>query len=255
MLESFALYGQMAPWAIAGLLFPCGLVVGSFCTVLRHRLPSGQSIVLPGSQCPHCHYPLRWTDLVPVVSFLASRGRCRYCCTPIPARYVLLELATGLIGAAAGFIGGWTVGFSALMLWVMVVAFVSRPVRRSDAGITLVEVLVAVSLLVLCMIPMLDLGAELRVGGAHSRQVAIMLARTQLEDLYDKSLKSNGWPPAGTNDWQYFPYELRWTVTDFLDPSDPKAPFLRQAAVTVSCDSCGIRAVTMTAVLGKSKDN
>ncbi|HLN60977.1 MAG TPA: prepilin peptidase [Symbiobacteriaceae bacterium] len=241
----------MAPWAIAVLLFPCGLVAGSFCTVLHHRIRRGESVVWPGSHCPTCHHSLGLADLVPVLSYLAFRGRCRYCRTAIPGRYVLLELATGLTIAAAGLLGGWMAGFGVLMVWVTAVAVFSRPVRRPDAGITLVEVLVAVSLLVLCMVPMLDLGAELRVGNAHNRQVAIMLARTQLEALYDVSLKTAGWPPSGQNDWQYLPYQVEWTVTSFAgSPSS----FLRQAVVTVSCDSCGIRPVTITAVLAKSQN-
>lgn len=255
MLEAFSFYGHLNTWVVAALLFPCGLVVGSFCTVLYHRIPRGESIVWPGSHCPTCHHSLGLVDLVPVLSYLAFRGRCRYCCTSISARYVVYELAAGLIGAGAGFFGGWSAGFCALGLLVTLVALVRRPGGRSNAGITLVEVLVAVSLLVLCMIPMLDLGAELRVGSAHSRQVAVMVARTKLEEMYDFSFKSgnNTWPSSPDEVWQDvggYSFHLEWTVTPI---AGYPATLLRQAVVTVSCDSCGIRPVSMTAVLAKSQ--
>lgn len=74
-----------------------GLLIGSFLNVVIHRVPAGLSLVSPGSACPACAHPVRAYDNVPIVSWLALRGRCRDCAAPIAVRYPLVELATGLL--------------------------------------------------------------------------------------------------------------------------------------------------------------
>lgn len=71
-----------------------GLLFGSFCNVLIYRLPRGESIVRPGSHCPACGAKLQAIDLVPVLSYLFLRGRCRCCRAPISPRYPLVEVLT-----------------------------------------------------------------------------------------------------------------------------------------------------------------
>jgi leader peptidase (prepilin peptidase)/N-methyltransferase len=73
-----------------------GLIIGSFLNVVVWRLPRGESLSHPSSQCPNCGHAIRWWDNLPVVAWLALRGRCRDCGDPISARYPLVELATGL---------------------------------------------------------------------------------------------------------------------------------------------------------------
>ena len=74
-----------------------GLTVGSFLSVCIDRLPRRQSILRPRSHCPVCKTVLAARDLVPVLSYLLLRGRCRYCSTPIPGRVVFVEAGTGLV--------------------------------------------------------------------------------------------------------------------------------------------------------------
>ena len=76
-----------------------GLLVGSFLNVVAWRLPRGESLVAPGSHCPGCAHPVRPYDNVPVLSWLALRGRCRDCRTPISARYPLVEALTAALAA------------------------------------------------------------------------------------------------------------------------------------------------------------
>jgi leader peptidase (prepilin peptidase) / N-methyltransferase len=77
-----------------------GLIVGSFLNVVVHRLPRGESLTHPRSRCPSCGTQLRAIDNVPVVSWLALRGRCHHCGAPVSARYPLVELTTGALYAA-----------------------------------------------------------------------------------------------------------------------------------------------------------
>ncbi len=69
-----------------------GAVVGSFANVVVYRLPRGESVVHPGSRCPSCGRRLSVIDLVPVLSWLFLRGKCRTCGAPISPRYPLVEL-------------------------------------------------------------------------------------------------------------------------------------------------------------------
>ncbi|MDR3271799.1 MAG: prepilin peptidase [Peptococcaceae bacterium] len=73
-----------------------GLVIGSFLNVVIYRLPSRQSIVYPGSHCPHCRRPLAARDLIPLLNYFILGGQCRYCAARIPIRYPLVEALTGI---------------------------------------------------------------------------------------------------------------------------------------------------------------
>lgn len=79
---------------------PLGLAFGSFLTMAVHRVPEGGSVVRPRSRCPSCGTQLRAVDNVPVLSWLALRGRCRACGVRIPVMYPLIELASGGLFAA-----------------------------------------------------------------------------------------------------------------------------------------------------------
>jgi leader peptidase (prepilin peptidase) / N-methyltransferase len=81
---------------IAGFAGIFGLLIGSFLNVVIYRVPIGMSIVRPASACPNCGAGIHAYDNVPVVAWLALRGKCRNCSAPISARYPLVELGTGL---------------------------------------------------------------------------------------------------------------------------------------------------------------
>ena len=80
--------------ALAGVF---GLVVGSFCTVVVWRVPRGESVVSPASACPHCGAPVPpWLN-VPVLAWLALRGRARCCGAAISVRYPLVEASVAVL--------------------------------------------------------------------------------------------------------------------------------------------------------------
>jgi leader peptidase (prepilin peptidase)/N-methyltransferase len=83
-----------------------GAAVGSFLNVVIHRLPRGESIVKPRSRCTRCGTTLRTIDNVPLVSWLALRGRCRNCGTSISPRYPLVEALTAALFVAVALIRG-----------------------------------------------------------------------------------------------------------------------------------------------------
>ncbi|MBI4127902.1 MAG: prepilin peptidase [Parcubacteria group bacterium] len=74
-----------------------GLIIGSFLNVVIARLGTKEGIVWSRSHCPHCQHTLGFWDLIPLLSFLALRGRCRYCHAPISWQYPLVELTTAIL--------------------------------------------------------------------------------------------------------------------------------------------------------------
>ncbi len=85
-------------WALIGVI---GAMIGSFLNVCIHRLPRGQSVVWPASACPACTRALSWYENVPIVAWLALRGRCRTCDARISVRYPLIEAVTAVMFLAA----------------------------------------------------------------------------------------------------------------------------------------------------------
>lgn len=88
----------MLTHAILLLIILLLLCWGSFLNVVAHRLITNESIITPRSHCPHCKTTLAWYDLIPLISWLALRGRCRYCKESISPLYPIIELLTVLVG-------------------------------------------------------------------------------------------------------------------------------------------------------------
>ena len=90
------------PLPIALTIFAAfGAVVGSFLNVVIYRLPLGKSVVWPASACPHCARELSWYENIPVLSWLALRGRCRTCGATLGAGHLVREVVGVALGAGA----------------------------------------------------------------------------------------------------------------------------------------------------------
>ncbi len=127
-----------------------GLVIGSFLNVVVYRSPRGLSVVQPGSFCPACGTPIRPSDNVPVVSWLALRAKCRQCGEPISARYPAVELLTGvLFGLVAWALGAhWAVpGMCVLVATSVALATVELDGLAPPAAVSLVGTAVGAVLL------------------------------------------------------------------------------------------------------------
>ncbi|MBI2830426.1 MAG: prepilin peptidase [Chloroflexi bacterium] len=97
--------------------FLLGANLGSFLNVCIDRLPQGQSLVYPPSHCAACGRKLRTSDLIPLVSYLWLRGRCRYCGVPITGRILAVELLTALLFAFLSFSYGFGIEFAILAFY------------------------------------------------------------------------------------------------------------------------------------------
>ena len=145
MLQStllFAPAGDLAISLIAGLF---GLLFGSFLNVVIHRLPimmqresdnyvaeeskqplphtTRYNLMVPRSSCPHCQHQITAMENIPVISWLALRGKCSNCKAPISPRYPLVELLTGALSALViwRFGSGWS-GLAGLFFLYSLVA-------------------------------------------------------------------------------------------------------------------------------------
>ena len=93
--------GTNAPFAfilcISIFAFIFGCCIGSFLNVCIWRIPRGESIVSPPSRCPKCgHWITAWEN-IPIISWLALKGRCSSCKEPISPRYIIIEAVTGIL--------------------------------------------------------------------------------------------------------------------------------------------------------------
>ncbi len=135
---------QASPGLLAAGAVVLGLLVGSFLTVVAHRLPlmmerewrrhcaelAGEpppaepplNLAVPRSRCPRCGRPIRALENVPVLSWLVLRGRCPGCGGVIGWRYPAIELASGLLAGVVAWRYGWAPALPAALLftWALV---------------------------------------------------------------------------------------------------------------------------------------
>ncbi len=105
--STFAKFGELVDWhsavvsalldvTVACWFFAVGASIGSFLNVVAFRLPQGRGIG-GNSQCPYCCTAISRSDNIPILSWFKLRGRCRTCRLPIPARYVVIEIAVAIV--------------------------------------------------------------------------------------------------------------------------------------------------------------
>ncbi len=104
--------------------FGFGAVVGSFLAVILIRWPRGQAALAGRSRCDKCNEPLRFWELIPLLSHVAARGKCKRCGSPIDPAHLLVELAAALIGSVAFLAHPGMVGLATALFgwWLLLVA-------------------------------------------------------------------------------------------------------------------------------------
>lgn len=105
------------------LFFMLGSVIGSFLNVLAYRIPIKESIVKGRSHCTTCGKQIKNIDLIPIFSWIFLGGKCRYCKSRISARYMIVELITGLSYLSAFLALGLTAQliYAALLFPVLII--------------------------------------------------------------------------------------------------------------------------------------
>jgi leader peptidase (prepilin peptidase)/N-methyltransferase len=138
---------ESSPVAFATVVALFGLLIGSFLNVVIYRLPilmertwsrqchelleldaseaAGEhpfNLVRPGSSCPKCGHRIRAIENIPVVSYLALKGRCAACREPIPVRYPLIELVTAIASVVTALHFGFSLQAAAALgfTWALI---------------------------------------------------------------------------------------------------------------------------------------
>jgi len=93
------------------ILFCIGAIFGSFLNAVIYRAPRHESLLFPASHCPQCGEKIHWFDNIPLLSFFILRGKCRFCKTAIPARYLIVETLTAILFAMFYHIYGFSYEF------------------------------------------------------------------------------------------------------------------------------------------------
>ncbi|MCQ9208503.1 MAG: prepilin peptidase [Omnitrophica bacterium] len=135
--------------AIQIFLFCLGAVVGSFLNVCIYRMPRKESIIRPGSHCPHCQVKIPWYDNIPFFSYIFLKKRCRHCGEKIAFRYFVVELVT----ASTFLLLHYYFGLSALF-WIylafcsslIVVSFIDIDIREIPDEIDLSGIVIGLAL-------------------------------------------------------------------------------------------------------------
>lgn len=135
------------------LVFFLGGAVGSFVNVLIDRTILGQDWVAGRSHCDHCQKTLSWYDMVPIVSFLVYRGKSRCCSSPLPYRYLIVEILSGLL------FGWWLgVGFVFFRL-VLAPLTVIQPIFWLVTGVVLLILALADLFYGVVLLPIVWIGS------------------------------------------------------------------------------------------------
>ena len=134
------------------LLYVLGCCVGSFCNVLIYRILKEEEFVKTPSHCMSCGHELKWFELIPVVSWLLQKGKCRACGVKLSAQYPVVEALNGIMWLLTGilFRGDWLTVALYCVLWsmLMVLSVIDWRTFIIPNGINLVIFLLGVVRLV-----------------------------------------------------------------------------------------------------------
>ena len=147
------------------LIFIMGTVFGSFFTLATYRIPRKQDITHTRSYCPNCEHKLGFLDMIPVLSYIFLRGKCRYCKQKISPRYLILELLSGITFVSIAYLSGLTIenlslitlatsAFMTLYLcYIFIIGGIDRENREIQRSVNVFGILISMAYMVyLCIV-------------------------------------------------------------------------------------------------------
>ncbi len=155
-------------------IFFLGCILGSFLNVVAYRIPLKRSFVEGRSSCVHCGTQIKWYDLIPLLSYVFLRGKCRHCKTKISMRYPLVELLMGAL--CVGTV--WCKGFTLLTICLCIYGAILLVISLIDWDTMLIPNTLVLCVLV-CAIPFClgvnDLAFWERIAGFFMISVPLFL--------------------------------------------------------------------------------
>ena len=104
--------------------FIVGTVFGSFCNVAGDRIPNGMSIIKPSSHCDNCNHKLKAIELIPIISYLFQRGRCKNCKIKLSIEYPIFEALTGILFALSYVVFGFNLEIIIALTFISILIIV-----------------------------------------------------------------------------------------------------------------------------------
>lgn len=146
------------------IIFLIGILFGSFYTLAVYRIPKKQDITHTRSYCPNCNHRLEFFDLIPILSYIFLRGKCRYCGKKIRPRYMILEVLSGLLFVTIAYVMKLDIyathiqlieyGFMVLYItFIVLIAGIDQENRRIDLRVSIYGVVISIMyMLYLCIV-------------------------------------------------------------------------------------------------------
>ena len=147
------------------IIFIIGTLFGSFYTLAVYRIPKRQDIIHTHSYCPNCNHKLGLLDLFPIISYIALRGKCRYCKEKIRPRYLILEILSGLLFVIFAYLLGITIetlaitnilDFSFIALYITYIVLISgidKENRKIQKGVSIYGIIISIMYMIyLCIV-------------------------------------------------------------------------------------------------------
>lgn len=147
------------------IIFIIGSLFGSFFTLAVYRIPKKQDIIHTHSYCPNCNHKLGLLDLFPIISYIALRGKCRYCKEKIRPRYFILEILSGTLFIAFAFLIGIRfetltvlkiIDFSFIALYltfIILLAGIDKENRKVEKSVSIYGIVISIMYMIyLCIV-------------------------------------------------------------------------------------------------------
>lgn len=137
------------------LIFIIGTLFGSFYTLAVYRIPKRQDIIHTHSYCPNCNHKLGFLDLIPIISYLFLRGKCRYCKINIRTRYLILEILSGVLFVLIAYFTQFKIDtlnitnlieFCFIILYItfiVLIAGIDKENRKIDKGVSVYGIIIS----------------------------------------------------------------------------------------------------------------
>ena len=152
------------------IIFIIGSLFGSFFTLAVYRIPKKQDIIHTHSYCPNCNHKLGLLDLFPIISYIALRGKCRYCKEKIRPRYFILEILSGTLFIAFAFLLGIRfetltiyniIDFSFIALYltfIILLAGIDKENRKVEKGVSIYGIVISIMYMIyLCIVDLTNI--------------------------------------------------------------------------------------------------
>lgn len=156
------------------LTFIFGSIIGSFLNVCIYRIPRKESIAYPPSHCPKCSTPLKWYELIPIISFLFQKGKCRYCGDAISPQYPIVELLNGILYTIIFYFNGASIDsifYSLIVSILVIISFIDYYQQIIPDSLLVIAIILSISykftVFILCKTPfnLLNSMLGLLIGG------------------------------------------------------------------------------------------